>query len=228
VYISKTSAHTDMKVIHSANKRHTHYKYTVHVNETRQTSLTPSYQHLGLWPHANNNNILLMVGLTMTNCICNHTTTQFFVCLVFSQHRFSHLTKDARKSVFYESYQKLSQLPIESIYDKLMAKKELQSHLGDQITSLQNDQKKARHLLDAIKKGIDIGIATVFESLLEAMGEYVADNSSELVTTLFASVQQKIDSAMEKELSGEQYTHRFIILKTLWKLFCHSGKYYFE
>ena len=124
--------------------------------------------------------------------------THLLFCLVTSLHSFTDLSKDKRMDIFYKSYQKLTRLPIDSLYERLTAKKSLRSHIEEQITALATNQVKVSHLLDALNVGIDLGLTKAFESLLEAMGECTVNKSSQLVTSLFASVQQRIETAIQQ------------------------------
>ena len=86
---------------------------------------------------------------------------------------------------------------MDSLYERLMAKESLRGHLGEQITTLRTNKLKARHLLNALQGGIDLGLTRAFESLLEAIGEYAVDKSSQLVTAIFSKVQQRIENEIQ-------------------------------
>ncbi|XP_065918270.1 uncharacterized protein [Dysidea avara] len=109
--------------------------------------------------------------------------------------RFSDLEVEARKKVFYKSYEILvKSLPIDKMYPKLVSKQILRDYfLCSDIKACNTNYKKVLCLLDSMRGGVEIGVTKTFDILLATMEEYANEEGDFAVKRAIKFIQNAIE-----------------------------------
>jgi len=110
---------------------------------------------------------------------------------------------------FYDSYEAIvTGLSVDDLYPKLMSKGLLRGKLSEEVRACKTDNEKARHLLDSMKNGLEIGVTQVFEDFLVALKEYAEENDDQVVQKLETKVRESISEAISSGWAAAEVMKR--------------------